>query len=322
MRLLEDVGHGKLRLVEKHDGDIPRYAVLSHTWGEDGDEVTFRDLTEDTGQKKVGYEKIEFCRAQAARDGLQHFWVDTCCIDKSSSAELSEAINSMFRWYQNANKCYVYLPDVSMAGEATDSSSTEWKAAFRKSRWFGRGWTLQELIAPSSVEFFSQEHHRLGSKQSLEGIIHEITGIAIGALRGEPLPDFEIEERFSWAEHRETKRQEDKAYSLLGIFDIFMPLLYGEGREKALVRLRKAIANSSNCERTFEVLTSNTNSTSAPLKQPETSPSPSSTVPFRRDADFVDRRATQDGQTLLKQVEQQCAAPAARVALVGIGGAG
>jgi Heterokaryon incompatibility protein (HET) len=324
MRLLEDVGHGNLKLVEKHDNDIPRYAILSHTWGADGDEVTFRDIMEGTGRDKIGREKIEFCRAQAARDGLQHFWVDTCCIDKSSSAELSEAINSMFRWYRNADKCYVYLPDVLMAGEATgmQSSSTVWKAEFRKSRWFTRGWTLQELIAPASVEFFSREHDRLGSKQSLEGTIHEITGIPIEALRGEPLLDFEIEERFSWADHRETKRQEDKAYSLLGIFNIFMPLLYGEGRDNAFVRLRKAISNSSNRKRTFQVLTSSTNSTSAPMKQPETPLSPSSTVPFRRDADFVDRRASQDGKTLLEQVEQQCAAPAARVALVGIGGAG
>jgi hypothetical protein len=248
MRLLEDDGHGNLSLVEKHDGDIPRYAILSHTWGADCDEVTFRDLTEGTGRNKAGYRKIEFCRAQAASDGLQYFWVDTCCIDKSSSAELSEAINSMFRWYRNADKCYVYLRDVSTAREATDvhSSSTAWEAAFRRSRWFTRGWTLQELIAPASVEFFSQEHDRLGNKQSLEKTVHDVTGIAIDALRGKSLPDFEIEERFSWAEHRKTKRQEDKAYSLLGIFDIFMPLLYGEGKEKAFVRLREAIAKSWN----------------------------------------------------------------------------
>ena len=118
MRLLGDDGHGNLGLVEKHDNDIPRYAILSHTWGADNEEFNFKDVTE--GRDKIGYKKIEFCRAQAARDGLQFFWVDTCCIDKSSSAELSEAINSMFRWYRNADKCYVYLPDVSTAGQATD----------------------------------------------------------------------------------------------------------------------------------------------------------------------------------------------------------
>jgi Heterokaryon incompatibility protein (HET) len=170
-----------------------------HTWGADGDEVTFRDLTDSTGRNKIGYEKIEFCKAQAASDGLQYFWVDTCCIDKSSSAELSEAINSMFRWYQNADKCYVYLPDVSTARDTTDvRSSSRWKATFRKSRWFTPGWTLQELIAPASVEFFSREHDRLGSKRSLEETIHEITGIAIEALRGEPLSDFKRQEGWDW----------------------------------------------------------------------------------------------------------------------------
>jgi hypothetical protein len=172
--------------------------------------------------------------------------VDRVCINKSSSAELSEAINSMFRWYQKADMCYVYLSDVLSSGHGTDvqSSPTTWEADFRKSRWFSRGWTLQELIAPASVEFFSREGDRLGSKKSLEQYIHDITGICIRALRGESLKGFGVEERLSWAKHRGTKRQEDKAYSLLGIFDIQMPLLYGEGREKALVRLRKEIDTS------------------------------------------------------------------------------
>ncbi len=246
MRLLVDRGHGKLNLVEYHDNNIPRYAILSHTWGADGEEVTFRDLIKDTGKQKAGYNKIEFCSNQAVSNNLQHFWVDTCCIDISSSTELSEAINSMFRWYQKASKCYVYLSDVSTSGHAADvqSSPTTWEAAFRGSRWFSRGWTLQELICPVSVEFFSREGTRLGSKESLEELIHSITGIPIGALRGGSLKGFGVEERLSWAEHRETKREEDKAYSLLGIFDIQMPLIYGEGREKALTRLQRKISKS------------------------------------------------------------------------------
>jgi hypothetical protein len=176
--------------------------------------------------------------------------VDTCCIDKSSSAELSEAINSMFRWYQNADKCYVYLADVSTSGDGTNLqlSPTTWEAAFRGSRWFTRGWTLQELIAPVSVEFFSREGERLGSKKSLEEKIREITGIAIEALRGAPLAEFTIEQRLAWAKHRETKRQEDKAYSLLGVFNIDMSLRYGEGGDKAIERLRKKIGKSLNCK--------------------------------------------------------------------------
>lgn len=244
MRLLVDRGDGNLRLEEYYDNSIPRYAILSHTWGSDGEEVTFKDLMEGTGKHKAGYNKIKFCGTQTVRDGLQHFWVDTCCIDKSSSAELTEAINSMFRWYQDASRCYVFLSDVSISGGGITAQSSSWEAAFRHSRWFTRGWTLQELIAPASVEFFSREGDRLGNKKSLEQEIHEITKIAVSALRGAPLAEFKIEERFSWADQRQTKRQEDQVYSLLGIFDVHMPLIYGEG-DKAYVRLREAIEGTS-----------------------------------------------------------------------------
>jgi hypothetical protein len=176
MRLLHisDLG-----LAEFVGNDIPRYAILSHTWGADHEEVTFKDMVDGTGKAKAGYRKIRFCKKQAAKDGLQFFWVDTCCIDKSISTELTEAINSMFRWYQDAARCYVYLPDVSTGGSVGDDEfARRWKTAFKKSRWFTRGWTLQELIAPVSVEFFSVEGERLGDKKSLERTLHEITGIA------------------------------------------------------------------------------------------------------------------------------------------------
>ncbi|KAF2647145.1 HET-domain-containing protein, partial [Lophiostoma macrostomum CBS 122681] len=240
MRLLLRSNTGKFSLTKEFVGDdiIPPYAILSHTWKE-GEEVTFKDLTDGTGQKRAGYEKIRFCGQQAERDGLQYFWVDTCCIDKSSSAELSEAINSMFRWYRDAAKCYVYLSDVSVSG--IDEFRRRWKPEFKRSRWFTRGWTLQELIAPKSVEFFSKEGQRLGDKQNLEQTLYEISGIAIQALRGSPLSHFSAKERLSWAANRQTKREEDEAYSLLGIFDIYMPAIYGEGRKGALNRLQKEI---------------------------------------------------------------------------------
>ncbi|KAI9859110.1 MAG: hypothetical protein M1813_007066 [Trichoglossum hirsutum] len=242
MRLLRLEDDGQFSLVEFVGENIPCYAVLSHTWGSDDEEVTFNDLVNGAGKSKAGYRKIRFCGKQAANDGLQFFWVDTCCIDKSSSAEVSEAINSMFRWYQDAARCYVYLSDVSVnTSDGDDEFSRRWKPAFKKSRWFTRGWTLQELIAPASVEFFSEEKQRLGNKQSLEQTLHETTGIAIEALRGSPLSYFSVDERMSWAAKRQTKREEDEAYSLLGIFDIHMPLIYGEGREKAFVRLQKEI---------------------------------------------------------------------------------
>ena len=149
----------------------------------------------------------------------------------------------MFRWYQNATNCYVYLSDVSKtkrkAGDQV--SKFTWESAFRTSRWFTGGWTLQELLTPGSVEFFSREGKRLGEKKSLERQIHEITRIAIPALRGTPLSQFGVDERLSWAENRQTTRKEDEAYSLLGIFDVHIPLIYGEGRKSAFRRLREEI---------------------------------------------------------------------------------
>ena len=154
----------------------------------------------------------------------------------------------MFRWYRNAAKCYVYLADVSRPALGTDSNlpnQPPWESSFRKSRWFTRGWTLQELVAPALVEFFSKEGERLGNKRSLERHIHEVTGIPVQALRDSPLSDFSVPERMLWAEDRDTTRKEDKAYSLLGIFDVHMPLIYGEGREKAFKRLREEIDRAS-----------------------------------------------------------------------------
>ena len=237
MRLLERKISGEFSLTGELIGNgIPPYAILSHTWGADDEEVTFGDLVKGTGKSKAGYDKIQFCGEQAALDGLRYFWVDTCCIDKSSSAELSAAINSMFRWYRNAKKCYVYLSDVTKDDD---------QSAFRQSRWFKRGWTLQELIAPKSVEFFSRNKERIGDKDSLKLQIHEITRIDIQALQGSPLSRFSFAERRLWMGSRETKLEEDSAYALLGILDIHMPIIYGEGREHAFIRLEEEFSKFS-----------------------------------------------------------------------------
>ena len=242
MRLLICNNNGRFSLKNFGD-DAPRYAILSHTWGADAEEVTFRDLIDCTGKSKAGYDKIRFCGARAMQDGIKYFWIDTCCIDKSNSTELTEAINSMFCWYHNAATCYVYLSDVSTTKRKASNQPSEfsWESAFRASKWFTRGWTLQELLAPGVVEFFSRDGKRLGDKRSLEQQVHEITGVTISALRGAPLSHFGVDERLSWAEHRQTTRGEDKAYSLFGIFDIQLPLLYGEGRDKAFKRLLEEI---------------------------------------------------------------------------------
>ncbi|KAK0730886.1 HET-R [Lasiosphaeris hirsuta] len=241
MRLLERDDTGGFRLTEDLPNntipEIPPYAILSHTWG-DG-EVLFRDLMDGIGKNKAGYAKIRFCGDQAWRDGLRFFWADTCCIDKSDAVKLQHALNSMFRWYRGAAKCYVYLSDVSTCAPNDKSS---WEAAFQGSKWFTRGWTLQELIAPTTVEFFCAEGKRLGDKESLEQHIHNITGIPLGALRGGLLSDFSIDERMEWVKKRNTTHEEDKAYSLLGIFDVYMPLVYGEGEAGAFARLREKIS--------------------------------------------------------------------------------
>jgi len=148
-------------------------------------------------------------------------------------------------------KCYVYLSDVSIRKRKRKDEGTQhtWEQAFRESRWFTRGWTLQELLASASVQFFSKEGSRLGDKQSLEQEIHEITGIPIPALRGSALSNFSTEQKFGWAKNRKTTREEDWTYSLLGIFEISMPVVYGEGRTNAVRRLKKEINDASNTKK-------------------------------------------------------------------------
>jgi Heterokaryon incompatibility protein (HET) len=242
LRLLQRKPDGEIVFREPTPGDVPAYAMLSHTWGKE--EVIFQDMDASADMSKAvnkaGWRKIQFCAEQAAADGLQYFWVDTCCIDKRNAVELGAAINSMFRWYQNAARCYVYLSDVSKPDTGADDQRA-WEDAFRTSRWHTRGWTLQELIAPKLVDFFSLEGERLGSKSSLESEIHEITGIETSALRGDALSNFSIKERMAWTERRNTTVEEDKTYCLLGIFDVSMSLIYGEGGENAFRRLDEEI---------------------------------------------------------------------------------
>jgi len=149
MRLLTYTDDGKLSITADlvDEDTMPPYAILSHTWGLDVDEVTFEDLASNAGKDKPGYKKIRFCEEQARQDGLQYFWIDTCCIDKANKAEFSHAIRSMFRWYRKATKCYVYLSDVSSSSlkASGETNPPLWESEFRKSRWFTRGWTLQEL---------------------------------------------------------------------------------------------------------------------------------------------------------------------------------
>jgi hypothetical protein len=287
---------------------IPKYVILSHTWGED--EVTFESMQRPNERTKAlrGYMKIKRCCEQAKQDGYRWAWVDTCCIDKRSSAELSEAINSMYRYYWGAEKCYAYLTDVGDENsgdvrdnltdvsdessgngrEETASSPTVpgigekrgWEYIiyessadsshdidvgsddavydpqepsvelprsvrpereifqFLNSRWFKRGWTLQELLAPATLEFYDQEWNMIGTKFSLATFIQVATEIqAQYILDRNAMKGASIGLRLSWAPQRDTTRDEDQACCLFGIMGVNMPLLYGEGK-RAFYRLQ------------------------------------------------------------------------------------
>ncbi|RYF42599.1 MAG: hypothetical protein EOO38_19570, partial [Cytophagaceae bacterium] len=234
-------------------------AILSHRW--EGDEVTFHEMrslpdeSHGTARRKKGFEKISQCCRQALRSGLEYTWVDTCCIDKSSSAELSEAINSMYQWYQNSAVCYAYLSDIEpesvyedfdynlLIEDVTPDGEEKKKALhahIAQSRWWTRGWTLQELIAPSNLEFYGKNKQgwvHMGNKFLLLDVIMSRTGITREVLSGLDIGKCSIAMRMSWASDRETTRVEDIAYCLLGMFGVNMPLLYGEGK-KAFLRLQ------------------------------------------------------------------------------------
>jgi len=233
MRLLQIHESGTFSLVEKFGDNIPPYAILSHTWGTPNEEVSFRDMQTGSGENKRGYRKLLFCGKQAADDGLRYFWVDTCCIDKTSSAELSEAINSMYMWYGAAEVCYAYLADVPS------------NCTFQNSRWFERGWTLQELIAPTEVIFFDEKWEPLGTRLELSKSVQGCTGIPERVfLESTSLDSFSVAQKMSWAANRATTRVEDRAYCLMGIFGINMPLIYGEG-ENAFIRLQEEVMRTS-----------------------------------------------------------------------------
>ena len=273
MRLLQT----KTRQFEEFfDSQIPRYAILSHRWG--AHEVSFKEMRKGTAVHVSGMAKIDnFCRLAAAR-GFDWAWIDTCCIDKRSSAELSEAINAMFKWYQRSSQCYVHLSDVEYSSdelqlirERKDAArlfedGSPLSAKFRKSSWFTRGWTLQELLAPrkSKVFFFDANWNEIGSLPQLARDVSGITGIEESFMgfksfrsskewiAGLPVrADASVAKRMSWVSRRQTSREEDMAYCLLGLFDVNMSLLYGEGAERAFYRLQLEIMKRMDDESLF-----------------------------------------------------------------------
>ncbi|RPD57984.1 HET-domain-containing protein [Lentinus tigrinus ALCF2SS1-6] len=230
------------------------YAILSHVWN--NEEQSFKDVRKiiktctSTGEnpRDLVSAKIRRCCELAESHGFKWIWNDTCCIDKSSSAELSEAINSMFQYYAMSRMCYAYLEDVPSARPFVirqDDRSWTRKSYFSGSNWHLRGWTLQELIAPRTVLFISQDWVPLGTKVDLAAQLEDATGIPRSILTlDRSVNDFSIAQRMSWAAERRTTRVEDEAYSLLGIFEISMPIMYGEGRN-AFLRLQEEIMRRS-----------------------------------------------------------------------------
>lgn len=204
MRLLQTYGpvYAPEYIGSAHE--LPPYAILSHTWNH-GQEVTFEDLVLGAGRDKSGWSKIEFCRDRAVMDGLSHFWIDSCCIPAAGGAERHAAIQSMYQWYHKAAMCYVALTDVRTRRD------------FHEARWWTRGWTLQELLAPRCVLFFNMNGDLLGDKATLEDLIFESTSIPLNALCGWSMSSFTIQERRSWMTDRETAYPEDQENCLIGI---------------------------------------------------------------------------------------------------------
>lgn len=257
---LIDVQSFKLRYFQDASQVAQKYAILSHRW--EDEEVSHSDMTSRWDRLRLkrmkGWYKIQKCCEQAAKDDLSYAWVDTCCIDKTSSAELQEAINSMFTWYSEAKICYVFLSDVADAvGDFVKSSRKSHLVLeqFQKSQWFTRGWTLQELLAPKAMKFYDCQWRGMGSRTQHKDIISDITGIESKYLDGfDPAWTFNtqicIAQVMAWASGRKTTRVEDKAYSLLGIFGVSLPMLYGEGR-RAFNRLQEELLRSRDDQSIF-----------------------------------------------------------------------
>ncbi|KAI6017590.1 heterokaryon incompatibility protein-domain-containing protein [Pisolithus microcarpus] len=241
----------KLEIMKELDDTTTSYAIVSHRWGE---EVNYEEMIGLTKMKRkerkevkrrYGYQKIVKSCEQAAKDGYTWLWIDTCCIDKRSSAELSEAINSMYRWYRNAQVCYAYLNDVGESTFPTKKDDDKFSQSNGWPEWFMRGWTLQELIAPKEVKFFNKGWVPIGNKRHLAPTLQVITGIPHEVLTGGmAAKSLTVAQIMSWAANRKTTRVEDRAYSLMGLFGVYMPMLYGEG-EKAFRRLQLEIIRRS-----------------------------------------------------------------------------
>ncbi|THU84277.1 HET-domain-containing protein, partial [Dendrothele bispora CBS 962.96] len=231
------------------DSNIPPFAILSHRWGDN--KLLFKDIQNlKTAKKKPGWPKVRDACKYVKKYRFKYIWIDTCCIDKSSSAELSEALNSMYKYYGDSQVCIAYLGDVPGGKSEERFGESGW---FRKSEWFRRGWTLQELIAPRYMIFLDEDWNQIGTRYSMRKVISmkviglvKITSIPVDVFeKPGKIDDYSIAQKMSWAAFRETKRAEDMAYCLMGLFGVNMPPIYGEGGQKAFMRLQQEIIKYS-----------------------------------------------------------------------------
>ncbi|KAI6118069.1 heterokaryon incompatibility protein-domain-containing protein [Pisolithus sp. B1] len=244
-------------VLKDGDDSTTSYAILSHRWGA---EVNYQEMTKllkmterkrDEVRRRDGYQKIIKSCELAMKDGYSWLWIDTCCIDKRNSAELSEAINSMYRWYENSQVCYAYLGDVEEPSLPSQRNNSRFSKSKGWPEWFVRGWTLQELVAPKQLEFFNRNWTYIGNKRRLAPTLEKITRIPVNILgQGLTSKRLSIAQIMSWAADRQTTRVEDRSYSLMGLFGVSMPMLYGEG-EKAFQRLQLEIMRASNDQSIF-----------------------------------------------------------------------
>ena len=255
---------------EFFDDDVPDYVILSHRWWSQKEEMTYRDFLDGMKRETKGYAKICALCDKALSHKYEWVWIDTCCLDNTSSAELTEAINSMFGWYQNAVECYVYLYDVTWVETLDQSASTSLSSiseprvlgspasrqSFRNSDWHTRGWALQDLLAPSGdkVLFYDRDWYFIGRRVDLAADIASATGIAAKYLLESSLHEANAATKLRWAASRRCSRKEDNSYCLLGIFGLNMPLIYGEGAN-AFLRLQQEIWKKTNDKSLFSWMT-------------------------------------------------------------------
>ena len=258
------VNHRAVNILDCRHYESTEYAILSHRWIEqkpgETAEVNYEEMVElanmdtkkqDEIRKRDGYQKILRSCKQAKEDGFKWLWADTCCIDKRSSAELSEAINSMYRWYENSAQCYAYLHDVPDRYFPIERNLGRYSLSNGWPEWFSRGWTLQELIAPNNVQFFNKDWQFIDDKRTHSSTLQVITRVPQNILMdGFSLTRPCVAQIISWAADRKTSRVEDKAYSLMGLLDVNMPMLYGEGK-RAFQRLQLEIIRMSNDQSIF-----------------------------------------------------------------------